>query len=239
MCLCPALLSTPTPACTVHRSSAFYARLGKPAPADRWFPATPILHTMLGIHLMVLDASSHPMTHSSSKRKGGRSSPTKGQNLFHGETSVVSQAVPCFSTLFCDPKDLDHLRLQAPISITAHQCQGQQLKAIEKRAKSSSGFLGKQLQRCQVHPPQSFSLLISPSLPSLPPSPLVPIPQNSLQSLLSLSKNLFPCLARSPSTQRILPLKSPYCRLPLQAIFNPHVKRLESLDVRTEFSPSL
>ena len=74
------------------------------------------------------------MTHSWSKGKGGRSSPTKGQNLFHGETSVVSQDAPCFSTLFCDPKDLDHLRLQAPISITAHQCQGQQLKAIEKKA---------------------------------------------------------------------------------------------------------
>lgn len=187
---------------------------------------------------MVLDARSHPMTHSWSKGKGGRSSPTKGQNLFHGETSVVSQDAPCFSTLFCDPKDLDHLRLQAPISITAHQCQGQQLKAIEKKAKSSSGFLGKQLQRFQVHPPQSFSLLISPSLPSLPQSPLVPIPPNSLQSLLSLSKNLSPCLARSASTQRILPLKSPYCGLPLQAILNPHVKRLESLDVRTEFSSS-
>ena len=114
------------------------------------------------------------MTHSWSKGKAGRSSPTKGQNLFHGETSVVSQDAPCFSTLFCDPKDLDHLRLQAPISITVHQCQGQQLKAIEKKTKSSSVFLGKQLQRFQVHLPQSFSLLISPLPSPISPSPHPP-----------------------------------------------------------------
>ena len=70
MRLCPALLSTPAPACAVHRGSALYARLGKPAPADRWFPATPILHTMLVIHLMVLDASTTPWPTPGQKGKG-------------------------------------------------------------------------------------------------------------------------------------------------------------------------
>ena len=142
---------------------------------------------------------------------------------------------------FCDLTDLDHLRPQASIGITARQCHVQQLRATEKRARSSSGFSGKkQLKRSQAYPPQNCLPSIPPPLRSLPASPPGPRHQNSLKSLLS-PLSLQTSLPTSPDLlppKKILPLNSPYCGLLLQPILIPISKGPRALTASTSFPSS-